>query len=80
MRELQEQAQHRYISPYLMALVSAGLGDKDQALAWLDQAYAAGSINLIYLNVEPIFDSLRSNPRWKELIRRMNYPEEQHGR
>lgn len=80
MRELSEQAQRRYVSPYLMALVAVGLGDKDQALAWLDQAYAAGSINLIYLNVEPIFDSLRSNPRWKELIRSMNYPEEQHGR
>jgi DNA-binding winged helix-turn-helix (wHTH) protein/TolB-like protein/Tfp pilus assembly protein PilF len=80
LRELREQAEHRYVSPYLLALVAVGLGDKDQVFVWLNQAYADGSINLIYLNVEPIFDSLRSTPRWETLIRRMNLPKEQHGR
>jgi tetratricopeptide (TPR) repeat protein len=72
--ELQEQTKHKYVSPYLMALVAMGLGNRDQALTWLDQAYAARSVNLIYLTVEPIFDGLRSDPRFKDLLRHVGLP------
>jgi serine/threonine-protein kinase len=74
MGELREQARRRYLSPYLMALVTLGLGDKDQTFAWLDRAYAVRSVNLVYLNVDPIFDSLRSDSRFIKLRQRVGLP------
>src|SRR4030095_5436592 len=57
--ELREMSKRRYISPYLIAVVSVGLGDKAQAFAWLDKAYQDRSATLIWLKVEPLFDPLR---------------------
>ncbi len=70
--ELQEQSQHRYVSPYLIALIHTGLSNKDQAFIWLEKAYEDRSVNLMYLKVEPILDPLRSDPRYADLMRRMN--------
>jgi hypothetical protein len=64
----------QYVSPYLMAVIEMGLGNKDQTLKWLNQAYSARSVNLVYLKVEPIFDGLRSDPRFAELLRRIGLP------
>ena len=74
LREIQQQEARKYVSPYLMAVMAMGLGNKDQALNWLNQAYAARSVNLVYLTVEPIFDSLRSDPRFKDLLGRVGLP------
>lgn len=74
LHEIQEQRQHKYVSPYLMAVIEMGLGNKDQALNWLNQAHSARSVNLIYLTVEPIFDDLRSDTRFVELLRRIGLP------
>jgi TolB-like protein len=49
------------------------LGDKDQAFAWLDKAYEA-RIGLLYLKVFPPWDSIRSDPRFEDLLRRMRLP------
>jgi len=73
-RELKEQAGGKYVSPYLMALIAMGLGSKDEAIAWLNEAYAARSVNLVYLNVDPIFDSLHSDPGFRDLVRRIGLP------
>jgi len=70
--ELQEQAKRRYVSPWLIALIYTGLGNKDQAFSWLEKAYEDRSVNLMYLKVEPILDPLRSDPRYADLMRRMN--------
>ena len=61
----------RYVSPYSVALVHAGLGDRDQALAWLDKAYAERSDYMPYLNLEPMLDGLRSDPRFAALVARV---------
>ena len=61
----------RYVSPYSVALVHAGLGDRDQALAWLDKAYAERSDYMAYLNLEPMLDSLRSDQRFTALVGRV---------
>jgi TolB-like protein/Tfp pilus assembly protein PilF len=55
------------------AFVSAyiGLGDKDQALAWLERGYQEHSNTLRLLKVDPVFDSLRSDPRFTDLLRRV---------
>jgi TolB-like protein/DNA-binding winged helix-turn-helix (wHTH) protein/Tfp pilus assembly protein PilF len=61
----------RYVSPYSVALVHAGLGDRDQALAWLDKAYAERSDYMPYLKLEPMLDGLRSDHRFVALVGRV---------
>lgn len=69
--ELLLMAKHAYVSPYLMAVVYDGLGDKDRTFVWLDKAYRDRSFFLIWLNVEPRFDNLRDDPRFADLVRRI---------
>jgi tetratricopeptide (TPR) repeat protein len=64
----------RYVSPYSVALVYAGLDDRDQALAWLDKAYAERSDYMPYLRLEPMLDGVRSDPRFATLVRRVGLP------
>ncbi len=58
-----------------MATVYAGLGEKGRAFEWLDKAYDERSYTLTWLKVDPRMDSLRSDPRYKELLLRMGLPE-----
>jgi eukaryotic-like serine/threonine-protein kinase len=69
--ELEEMSKQRYVSPYNNALVYAGLGEKDQAFAWLNKADEERNDYLVYIKVEPLFDSLRSDPRFGDLLRRI---------
>jgi tetratricopeptide (TPR) repeat protein len=73
--ELRELSKRRYVSPYSLAVVYAGLGDKDQTFAWLDKAYQDRSFFLIWLKVEPLFDSLRDDSRFQDLLRRVGLPQ-----
>jgi serine/threonine-protein kinase len=61
----------RYIPPCLVALVYASLGEKDQALDWLEKAFEQGDWLLHRLKVDPAYDGLHSNPRFADLLRRM---------
>jgi hypothetical protein len=67
-------AKTRYIDATRVALVYAGLGEKDQAFEWLQRAYVEHSGNMWYLKVQPVWDPLRSAPRFQSLLRRMNSP------
>ena len=60
-----------YVSPYDLAILYTGLGDKDNALAQLSKAYDDRAGWMIYLKVEPQFDPLRPDPRFQELIRKI---------
>jgi hypothetical protein len=60
------------VPPYRIATVYAALGDKDLAFAQLERAYAQRSFFLDFLKVDPELDSLRSDPRFQDLLRRMN--------
>jgi hypothetical protein len=62
------------LRPCDVAMFYAGLGDKDKALVWLDRAFDEHAPCMIVLKVEPFFDSLRSTPRFQNLLRRMNFP------
>jgi len=73
--ELKEISKTRHVSPYSFALVYSGLNDKDQAFEWLDRAYEARSFGMTQLKVETILENLRSDPRFKELLKRMNLPQ-----
>ncbi len=72
--ELNEMSKQAYVSPYDLAILYVGLGDKNRAMEQLNRAYDDRAGWLIYLNVEPIFDPLRSDPRFADLISRMKFP------
>jgi TolB-like protein/Flp pilus assembly protein TadD len=74
LQELSEQAAGRYVDPYLFAVVNMGLGEKDQTFAWLDKAVDGRSGWLPWLKVEPKWDSLRADPRFAGLLRRVGLP------
>jgi serine/threonine-protein kinase len=69
--ELQELAKTKYVSSFQIAAIYAGLGEKDQAFAWLEKAQEERSDGLVNLQAEQRFDSLRSDPRFKDLARRI---------
>ena len=62
------------MSPYAIALVHAGLGYRDPALAWLDKAYGERSDYMPYLRLESMLDGLRSDQRFAALVRRVGLP------
>ena len=66
--------QQRYVSPYEIAVIHVGLGERDQAFEWLERAYREHSGWLSYLNVEFRLDPLRSDPRFADLVRRVGLP------
>jgi hypothetical protein len=51
-----------------------GLREKDKAMDWLEKAYEEGSIWLGWLKVDPVYDPLRSNPRFLVLYKKLNFP------
>jgi serine/threonine-protein kinase len=65
---------HSHVGAYDIAIIQVGLGDKDQALAWLEKAYEDRTFFMVDLKVEPELDPLRSDPRFQDLLRRMNFP------
>jgi adenylate cyclase len=69
--ELLDRSRTRYLPSYWIALVFTGLGEIDETMAWLERAYEERSSWLVWINVEPRFDSLRSDPRFASLLRRM---------
>jgi tetratricopeptide (TPR) repeat protein len=69
--ELKELSKQRYISPYCFALIYAGLGENDEAMEFLNMAYEEHASELIYLKVDPFLDKLRSNPRFKDLLKKV---------
>ncbi|MGI8918145.1 MAG: TPR end-of-group domain-containing protein [Pyrinomonadaceae bacterium] len=75
LEELKELSKTRYVSPYNSACIYAGLNDKDQAFEWLERAYQERSHFITLLKSETVFDNLQFDPRFKDLLKRMNLPE-----
>jgi TolB-like protein/Flp pilus assembly protein TadD len=70
------QSETSYVSPYMIATVYAGLAGKDKAFEYLEKAYTERSPDLPYfLRADLRMDSLRSDPRFQDLISRMNFPQ-----
>jgi TolB-like protein/Tfp pilus assembly protein PilF len=72
LEQLSELSKQKYIPSWSSAPIYAALGDKDKAFEWLGKSYAERSIGTTDVKVSPIYDSLRSDPRWADLLRRMN--------
>jgi len=68
---LQELSKRGYVSPYNIALIYARLGDKDQSIVWLERAYDERDSKLTYLKVEPAFDDIGSDARFRQLLQRL---------
>jgi hypothetical protein len=75
LKQLQDISKAGYVSPFDFATVYVGLGEKDQGLAWLEKAVAVHNFPVIYLKVDPRFDSLRSDPRYTDLLHRIGLPQ-----
>lgn len=70
--EMTQRAKRGYFPTWAMASVYVGLGDKDRAFEWLQEAVEERAAYVPYLKVDPLFDPLRSDPRFTDLLRRMN--------
>jgi eukaryotic-like serine/threonine-protein kinase len=68
--ELGELARRQYVSAYYFAVVHLGLGRPEEALKWLEKAYEERAGFIVYLKVEPLFDALRADARFEDLLRR----------
>jgi TolB-like protein/class 3 adenylate cyclase/Tfp pilus assembly protein PilF len=71
LRELERDSKKKYVSPIAFALVHCGLGNKEQAIAWLERAYREHAGGLLSLKVRPLWSSLHSVPRFKKLLKKM---------
>jgi serine/threonine protein kinase/Flp pilus assembly protein TadD len=71
--ELMNLSKEGYVSPYNIALVHNGLGDRDETLAWLEQAYEQRDARMVFLKVEPKWNNLREDARFQDLLRRVGF-------
>ncbi len=69
--QLRKVAKQSYVSSYGLAQIYAALGDKQNALNCLQSAYYEGAVWMQYLQVDPVLDSVRSQPRFQDLVRQM---------
>ena len=74
LEDLERRRIQSYVGGTLLAWVCAGLGDHDQAIAWLQRAAEERDGLLTFLNTLLAFDPLRSDPRFQALLKKMNFP------
>jgi Flp pilus assembly protein TadD len=73
--ELKELSNRRYVSSYWIAMIYVGLDEKDEAFAWLEKAYQERSWWLLFIKMDPMVDSLRSDSHFPDLMRRIGFPQ-----
>lgn len=71
--ELEKPASKRYVLPYNIAKIYAAMVDAEKAFVWLDTSYREGNPDLIELNSEPVFDGIRADSRFRELMQRVGW-------
>ena len=74
LEQLRELSKESYVVPYFVARIHAALGKRDEALDWLETAYRERAPYMVCLSIDPRFDDLRPEPRFQDLLRRMNFP------
>lgn len=70
LRALIDQAREEYVSPYDIALVYTGLGDRDQALYWLGKSFDVRDQEILHLPMDPLLDSLHGDARFQAVVSR----------
>ena len=71
LKGLIEMSRHEYVSPYIIAQAYTRTGEQEKALEWLEKAYQEHDSGLVSLAVEPMFDPIRPNVRFQEILRKM---------
>ncbi|PWT86721.1 MAG: hypothetical protein C5B58_00920 [Acidobacteria bacterium] len=71
--QLNELSRQRYVTPYGVARIHMSLGKREEALHWLEKAYEQRAEWMVILKVDQCFDDLRNDPRFQDLLRRMNF-------
>jgi hypothetical protein len=74
LEEVQRLPENRAQRAYALSAIYTGLGNKDEAFQWLERSAANRDGWLIFLKVEPCWDSLRDDPRYRDLLKKMNLP------
>jgi TolB-like protein/Tfp pilus assembly protein PilF len=74
LEQLQDLSKQRYVTPYNVARLNAALGKKDEALRCLETGYRQHDAIMVLLKVDPSLDDLRPDPRFQDLLLRMNFP------
>jgi serine/threonine protein kinase/Tfp pilus assembly protein PilF len=74
LKMLMERAKKEYVDPCDFARDYLRLGDKEHAIEWLEKAFREKSQSMQFLKVDPIWNPLRSDPRFRDILRRMNFP------
>jgi hypothetical protein len=75
LNELKQESAWNYVQPYTFALIYIGLGSKEEALNWLEKQMSGHAETANQYAVAPELDELRSEPRFKAMLKRMNLPE-----
>jgi tetratricopeptide (TPR) repeat protein len=75
--EMTEMSKQNYVPPYPVATVYAALGDKDRAFEWLEKVYQDHSYYVVWLNIDPVFDQMRADPRFQDLLVRIGLAAQQ---
>jgi len=73
LNELLKLSKQRYVSPYNVAMIYAGLGDRKETLAWLERGIEQRDPKMVILNVDQKFNYLRDDPRFQDLLRRVGF-------
>lgn len=71
--QLKSEAVQRYVDPILLPPIYTKLGEQDNAFEWLEKAYEDRSVGIPWLKVDPKFDSVRSDTRYYDLLRRVGF-------
>ena len=70
--ELQSLAQKKYVTAWAFAIVYGALGEIEECLDWIEKSVDENAIMMATMRIDRFFDPLRSHPRWKALLRKMN--------
>jgi adenylate cyclase len=71
LRDIEDQAKQHFVSPTSRAIVCLGLGEKEKALDWLEKSYEQQDAWCPYFKVDPVFDSVRNEPRFQALMKKV---------
>jgi tetratricopeptide (TPR) repeat protein len=74
-KELERKARQEYVDPLAFTILCIGIGDKEAAAGWLEQAYENRSAGLIWLNADQVYEPLRSDARFQNVRRAVGLPE-----
>ena len=71
LRKFIQLEKQQYVSPYLIGSLYLGIGEKDQAFTWFNRAIEKHDYGMLYLKIDPVFDAIRGDPRFDELMRKV---------